>query len=142
MFAHVQRNSCTFAYKWIGMRALPDIHPHTSAHAHSCRLPHPAEPDLCLAPVLHPPVSVLISSTAEEVLQETTPKALCSDLAGVWAISSRRLASGCSPEHEERKQKTPTPTYSWLWLVSSVTPEKCPSEVFKSMQPLKTTTWL
>lgn len=101
-------------------------------HAHSRRLPHPAEPDLCLAPALYPPLSLLISGKAEEVLQETTPTALCSDLAcmsvlflaAAAATTAATPASGCSPEQEDRKQRILTPFYSGLWLVSSVAPEK------------------
>lgn len=101
------------------MHARPDnpphAHPRTCAHAHCCGQAHPAERDLRLAPVLHLPLSLLISGTAEEVLQETTPNSALFQLGlHVWAISSRRLASGRSPEQEKRKQRTQTPIPSWL----------------------------
>ncbi|CAB1442880.1 unnamed protein product [Pleuronectes platessa] len=79
------------------------------------------ESDLCLAPVLHPPMSVLISSMAEEVLQDTTPTALCSNLARMSELfpAAACVASGCSPEQEERKQRilsTPVSGSCPQWL--------------------------
>lgn len=96
----------------VSMHARPDnrphAHPRTCAHAHCCGLAHPAERDLRLAPVLHLPLSLLISGTAEEVLQETTPNSALFQLGlHVWAISSRRLASGRSPEQEKKKAEDP-----------------------------------
>ena len=67
--------TCSQLLMHICMQVSVHAHPRTCTHAHSCRLPHPLETDLCLAPVLHPPLSLLISGTAEEVLQETTPTA-------------------------------------------------------------------
>lgn len=85
---------------------------HTQAH--SCRRPHPAEPDPCLAPVLYPPLSLLISSAAEEVLQETTARAHCSDLACMsGAISSRRLHGFRMQSRAKKKESRGS------WLLST-----------------------
>lgn len=106
----------------VSMHARPDQHPHTYTHAHSCRLPHPVEPDLCLAPVLHPPLSLLISGMAEEVLQETTATALCSDLAcmsGLFPAAAWPQDATQSKKKESRGSWLPSAPGSGLcpqWL--------------------------
>lgn len=82
-------------------------HPHASTHARSGRLPHPAESDPCLAPVLHRPLSLLISCTAVEVLQETTQTALCSDLACVSGLFPAAAWPQEAAQSEKKESRGP-----------------------------------
>lgn len=105
------------------------MHTQTNTHilacATMCRLLHPAECDLCLAPVLHPPpMSLLISGMAEEVLQETTPTALCTDLACMSGLFPDAAWPQDAAQSKKKESRTLTRIYSWIWLVSLVTPEK------------------
>lgn len=123
------------AYVHAGKRAC--THWYTPAYfhtrMHSCRLP------LCLAPVLHPPPSLLLSSAAEGVLQETTPTAHCSDLACTSELfpAAACTASGCNPRARRKKARgsrlpsTPVSGSCPQWL------RKRPPEEFKSMEKKK-----
>lgn len=125
-----------------GEHAHLDLHPHTSTHTvHTpAACPAPAQRSLICVWLLScgAPLSLLISASAEEVFQETTPTQHCSDLAcmsGLFlAAAAACTVSGCSSEQEERKQRI-------LALVHVLRGSgKGPPEVFYSTRPLKTTT--
>ncbi|KAK5869821.1 hypothetical protein PBY51_024509 [Eleginops maclovinus] len=112
----------------------PDKHPHTSTQAHSCRLPRPAEPDLCLPPDLSAPLSRLISGTAEEGGGgDDTDTALLLLGQYVWAISSRRLPGLWMQSRAKREKAEDPESYLPPDLACVFSgPEKSPIEVFKS----------
>lgn len=67
---------------------------------------------------------------------------LCSNLgcmSGLFPAAAWPQDAAQSKKKESRGPRLPSPPGSWL--VSSVTPEKNPPEVFKTAQPLKTAAW-
>lgn len=123
-------STCTRACTNIKLNTLTYLPTHRPV---AC--PTPAEPHLCLASVRRPPLSRLISSTAEEVLQETTAPALSSYLASMsGAISSCRLHAQLqdAPQSRRKKAEDPDSRFTLLALVHILSVSgKRPSEVFK-----------
>lgn len=90
--------------------------------------------------LVHPPLSLLISSTDEEVLQETAAQALSTDLACVSGLFQACLLRSLQlqpREPEEREQKTLTLILSQVLICVLTDSGKGPSRCLK----LKSTTW-
>ena len=118
----------------VSVHAHPDKHPHTCTQVLSCPLPHPAEPDLCLAPDPHAPLSRLISGTAEEGGGgDNTDSALLLLGLHVWAISSHRLRVLWMQPRAKREKAEDPDSYLLQDLDCVFSgPGKIPIEVLKS----------